>query len=300
MLLFLKGMFMGIANIIPGVSGGTIALITEIYRPFISSLKRLNLRALKLLLGGRFKAFYTAVNGSFLVPIFSGIVVSVVGLANLLRWSFENYPVIIWSLFFGIISASVYYIGRGVKKWDRTAILFAALGLGMSIGFDYLPAVPENHNLIYIFLCGMVSISGMTLPGVSGSFLLILMGNYQLLLIDSIAHFNALYVSIFAAGSVAGLVGFSYVLVWLLEHYNDEVMGALTGFVLGSLLIIWPWQEPISWVESDGERFVLQYRRFLPQTLGPRDYAGLATMILGAMGLILLEYFAGSQKKQDS
>lgn len=294
-LLFFKGVFMGIANIIPGVSGGTIALITQIYRPFIESLRNIHLENLKLLIRGDFRLFFLSINGSFLLPVFAGILASVIGLANFLRWAFEQYPIIIWSLFFGIIAASVFYIGRSVSRWSLQSFGAAGLGLALSILLDFLPSVPENHDLFYIFLCGIVSISGMTLPGVSGSFLLILMGNYHLLLIESIARFNPLYVSIFGLGSVIGLVGFSHVLVWLLKNYNDRVMSILTGFVLGSLLVIWPWQEAAEWVEYDGELVVLKYRRYFPVEWGLRDIAGLITMGLGAAGLVILEQKAGKR-----
>lgn len=286
---------MGMANIIPGVSGGTIALITQIYRPFIESLRNIQIQNLKLLIRGEYRPFYRSINGSFLLPVFAGILASVIGLANLLRWAFDHYPIIIWSLFFGIIAASVYYIGRSVSRWSLKSIGGASLGLAVSILFDTLPSVPENHHLLYIFLCGIVSISGMTLPGVSGSFLLILMGNYHLLLIESIARFNPLYLTIFGLGSVVGLVGFSHLLVWLLKKYNDGVMSVLTGFVLGSLLVIWPWQEPDTWVDQGGEWIVLKYRRYFPTEWGIRDLAGVITMILGALGLVILEQKAGKR-----
>jgi len=289
-ILLLKGLLMGTANVIPGVSGGTIALITRIYKPFINSLKRLNFRALLMLLRGRFTLFKDYLNLPFIVPVVIGIVGSVFGLANLFKFLFREYPILIWSLFFGLILASVYYIGRSVKKWNTSSWALFAVGTAISLVFAFLPRVEENHNLIYIFFCGFVSISGMTLPGISGSFLLILMGNYQLLMIKSVAEFHVLYLTVFAVGSLVGLVGFSMLLSWLLKHYHDRVMSTLTGFVLGSLLIIWPWQTPVeTTINPDGTEIVLTYARYFPKELNTMNLAGIGCMILGILAIVLLE-----------
>ena len=292
-ILVLKGLLMGTANVIPGVSGGTIALITRIYEPFINSLKRLNFKALFMLLRGRFQLFKDYLNLPFIVPVVIGIVGSVFGLANLFKFLFREYPILIWSLFFGLILASVFFIGRSVKKWNTSSWVLFAFGTAVSIVFAFLPRAGENHNLIYIFFSGFVSISGMTLPGISGSFLLILMGNYQLLMIKSVAEFHVLYLSVFALGSLVGLVGFSMLLSWLLKHFHDRVMSTLTGFVLGSLLIIWPWQTPKEVLTNpDGTQEVLTYSRYIPDHFSAMDFAGVACMVLGVLAIVVLERFA--------
>lgn len=297
-ILVLKATLMGTGNIIPGVSGGTIALVVGIYEELIHSLKRLDFKALRLLFSGRFQSFIVYVNGRFLAAMMIGIVLSVLLVAQLFDFLFNHYPVLIWSLFFGLILGSVYFIGRNVEYWHRTTKFWLLLGMIISVSFAFLPPAMENRAWWYILICGAVSISGMTLPGISGSFLLILMGNYELLLIDAVNDLDSTLLSLFVTGSILGLIGLSNLLAYILQKRHDETMALLTGFVLGSTVIIWPWQQPIkTTMNSKGEEFVLLYERYWPSFSDTSTYLALGVMLLG-LGLIFgLEY---SAKRKDS
>jgi len=249
LFLFLKGITMGVANVIPGVSGGTVALITEIYEELINSLKSFDLKAIKLLLNGQFKDFINHTNLYFLISVFGGSVFSMFSVAKLFEFLFEFYPEELWSFFFGLILASVYYVGLRVGIWKIRSYIFFIIGTAIAVSIALLSPSSESTNLLYIFICGVIGVSGMLLPGLSGSFILILMGNYKLLMVDSISKslkFNIdaiTYLLVFILGSVVGLFGFSHIISWLFKRFKDCVLSLLTGFILGSLLIIWPWKE---------------------------------------------------------
>jgi len=247
-MLFLKGITMGVANVIPGVSGGTIALITEIYEDLINSLKSFDLKAVKLLLTFKFKDFIVHTNLYFLMSVFGGSVFSMFSVAKLFEFLLKDYPEELWSFFFGLILASIYYVGLRVGKWKIGSYLFFIIGTSVAVTLALLSPFSENTNLLYIFICGIIGVSGMLLPGLSGSFILMIMGNYKLLMVDSISKslkFNIdaiTYLLVFILGSVVGLFGFSHIISWLFKRFKDWVLALLTGFILGSLLIIWPWK----------------------------------------------------------
>ena len=249
LFLFLKGITMGVANVIPGVSGGTIALITEIYEELINSLKSFDLKALKLLLKGQFKEFTVHTNLYFLISVFGGSVFSMFSVAKLFEFLFEFYPEELWSFFFGLILASVYYVGIRVGIWKIRSYVFFIIGTAIAVSLALLSPSSESTNLVYIFICGVIGVTGMLLPGLSGSFILILMGNYKLLMVDSLSkslkfNIDAIsYLLVFILGSFVGLFGFSHIISWLFKRFKDCVLSLLTGFILGSLLIIWPWKE---------------------------------------------------------
>ena len=249
-VLLLKGIAMGIANIIPGVSGGTIALITNIYEELILSLKSFDITSLKLLFSFKIEEFIKHTNLYFILSVFGGALISVFGIAKLLESIFESHQVLVWSFFFGLILASVYYIGLKIKVWNLKTILYFILGTLIAVSITFISKQEvENTNLIYVFLCGIVSIVGMILPGLSGSFILILMGNYELLMVSSINGLWAadmssyILLSTFVIGSIVGLMLFSHIIAWLFKNFKDQLLSLLTGFVLGSLLIIWPWKD---------------------------------------------------------
>ena len=249
LFLFLKGITMGVANVIPGVSGGTVALITEIYEELINSLKSFDLKAVKLLLKGQFKDFTVHTNLYFLISVFGGSVFSMFSVAKLFEFLFEFYPEELWSFFFGLILASVYYVGIRVGIWKIRSYVFFIIGTAIAVSLALLSPSSESTNLVYIFICGVIGVTGMLLPGLSGSFILILMGNYKLLMVDSLSkslkfNIDAIsYLLVFILGSVVGLFGFSHIISWLFKRFKDCVLSLLTGFILGSLLIIWPWKE---------------------------------------------------------
>ena len=206
---------MGVANVIPGVSGGTIALITEIYEELINSLKSIDKKALKLLFSFKIKELIIYTNLNFLTAVFSGSILSVFTIASLLKYLFINYPVLIWAFFFGLIVASVVFVGKRVKKWNIHSV--GALTIGTSIAFILTLMTPaaENSNLFFVFICGIIGISGMMLPGLSGSYILILMGNYKLLMVTAVTELNVTLLSVFFLGSIFGLMSFSHLLSWV-------------------------------------------------------------------------------------
>ncbi len=238
---FLKGIAMGAANVIPGVSGGTIALITGVFERLINAVKSFNITAVKLFFSGRFKDFAKHTDLVFLLYIFAGIIVSIVSLAKLLEFLFNNYPVYIWSYFFGLIMASVYFIGKSVSRINIPVVAFFVVGAVVALAVTMINPATENTNMMYLFVCGIVVICSMILPGLSGSFILILMGNYQLML-DAVTSVRVDILLPVIVGAVFGLVAFSHLLSWVFKKYKDQTISMLTGFILGSLAVLWPWK----------------------------------------------------------
>jgi putative membrane protein len=288
LFLFLKGITMGVANVIPGVSGGTVALITEIYEELINSLKSFDLKALKLLLKGQFKEFTVHTNLYFLISVFGGSVFSMFSVAKLFEFLFEFYPEELWSFFFGLILASVYYVGIRVGIWKIRSYVFFIIGTAIAVSLALLSPSSENTNLVYIFICGVIGVTGMLLPGLSGSFILILMGNYKLLMVDSLSkslkfNIDAIsYLLVFILGSVVGLFGFSHIISWLFKRFKDCVLSLLTGFILGSLLIIWPWKEVAE------NRLITSW--YLPE-LNSSTILAISLMLIGFYVVVKLETF---------
>jgi len=270
---FIKGFGMGAANVIPGVSGGTIALITGIFERLINSVKSFDLKAIKLIFKGQFKEFAKHTDLIFIMAVFLGAGISVISLAKGLEYLFINYPIFIWSYFFGLILASVYFVGKTIEKWKIPVILAFIIGAAIAISITILKPASENDSFIYLILCGIVGISSMILPGLSGSFVLILMGNYELLL----SSVNELIASISPAiggdfsqmtdalmiiipvgiGLVIGLLAFSHILSWIYKKFKNQTIALLTGFILGSLGIIWPWKNSF-----DKNEILLQTNNF--------------------------------------
>lgn len=288
LFLFLKGITMGVANVIPGVSGGTIALITEIYEELINSLKSFDLKALKLLIKGQFKDFTVHTNLYFLISVFGGSVFSMFSVAKLFEFLFEFYPKELWSFFFGLILASVYYVGIRVGIWKIRSYVFFIIGTAIAVSLALLSPSSESTNLVYIFICGVIGVTGMLLPGLSGSFILILMGNYKLLMVDSLSkslkfNIDAIsYLLVFILGSFVGLFGFSHIISWLFKRFKDCVLSLLTGFILGSLLIIWPWKEVAE------NRLITSW--YLPE-LNSSTILAISLMLIGFYVVVKLETF---------
>ena len=280
---------MGVANVIPGVSGGTIALITEIYEDLINSLKSFDKKAFQLLLSFNIKDFITHTNFYFLTAVFSGSIVSVFTVASLLKYLFENYPILIWAFFFGLIVASIIYVGKRIKTWSKATIISLLIGTIVSISISFMTPATENSNLFFVFLCGIVGISGMMLPGLSGSFILILMGNYKLLMVTAVTELNVILLGVFFLGSAFGLMSFSHILAWVLKKYKDETLGILTGFIIGSLSIIWPWKEIAESLIANGKEKVISYNSYFPSEFNTQTLLAFALIILGYFLVYLLE-----------
>lgn len=302
-ILFLKGLGMGAANVIPGVSGGTIALITGIFERLINSIKSFNFKAIKLLFTGKFKEFIKYTDLYFLIAIIAGIVVAIVTLARLFDFLFENYPVYIWAYFFGLVLASVYFVGKTVSKWTVSVIITFIIGTAIAIIISLLNPAIENKNFFYLIICGVAAICSMILPGLSGSFILFIMGNYKLVAIDAINNVDIKILIPMLIGAVGGLLAFSHILSWVFKKYRDETISLLTGFILGSVSILWPWQKNLFLLDElgnqilkKGEPIVVSYERIMPEAFNSQFFIAIGFIILGILSIWIIEKSAETKK----
>jgi len=299
LLALLKGIGMGAANVIPGVSGGTIALITGIFERIINALKSFDATAIKLLFKGKIKELIDYIDFYFLVAVFSGMLISIFSLARLFEYLFANYPVYIWSYFFGLILASVYFVGKTIEKWSLSVVITFIIGTAIAVVLSFLNPAVQNDSFFYLVICGIVAICSMILPGLSGSFVLVLMGNYELVMIHAINDFNLKIIIPVGIGAVGGLIAFSHFLSWILKKYKDQTIAILTGFILGSLSIIWPWKNPVYRTDAlgeiilkKGEKIVEGYNMFIPDTLNTEVILALTYIIIGIVSIIVIEKLA--------
>jgi putative membrane protein len=305
--LFFKGFGIGAANVIPGVSGGTIALITGIFEELINSIKSIDLQAIKLLLTGKFSEFSKKVNFFFLLAVFGGAIVSIFSLARILEYLFLNFPVYIWAYFFGLIMASVYFVAKTINKWTFSVALFFLAGTLFAAGITYLNPAAQNDNFIYLILCGVVAVCSMILPGLSGSFVLILMGNYELVAIDAINHLRLDILFPMFIGIVAGLIIFSHFLSWLIKRFRDQTLASLVGFIMGSLVILWPWKHEIYRMDEfgkpllskSGDYIVQTYERFIPQAIDKEVITAIILMIVGIFTIWGIEFLSRAKRSQN-
>lgn len=252
----LKGMCMGAADVIPGVSGGTIAFMTGIYEELIGSINSINGTAVKLLFTGKIKEFWKHINGNFLLSVFAGILLSILSLAKLMQYLLSHHPIQTWAFFFGLIVASSIFILKGISGWKiREAVMLAA-GIVLGVVVCTLSPTETPDGLWFIFLCGAIAICAMILPGISGSFILLILGKYEYMM-GAIADLtsgmfgkNLLVIVVFATGAVIGLLAFSKFLHWLLSRYHKETLLVLAGFIIGSLVKVWPWSNMDAVVKS--------------------------------------------------
>lgn len=299
MLVVLKGIGMGAANVIPGVSGGTIALITGIFERIINAMKSLDGTAVKLLFKGKIKELIEYIDFYFLVAVFTGMLISIFSLARLFEYLFGNYPVYIWSYFFGLILASVYFVGKTIEKWKVSVIITFIIGTVIAVALSLLNPAVENDSFLYLIICGVVAICSMILPGLSGSFVLVLMGNYELVMIHAINDLNLKVIIPVGIGAIGGLIAFSHFLSWILKKYKDQTIAVLTGFILGSLSVIWPWKNTIYKTNEAGE-FVLKgtekivqgYKMVIPDTMNTEVLYATLFMIIGIVTIIVVEKLA--------
>lgn len=294
--LFLKGIAMGVANVIPGVSGGTIALITGIYEELIDSLKSFDKKALKYILSFKINEFIDYTNLYFIIAVFGGSIFSVFSIANLFKFLFSNYPLYIWSFFFGLIIASIFFVGKKINKWDKSSVIALAIGTTIALSFTNISPASENDNLFFVFFCGIIGISGMMLPGLSGSFILILLGNYELLLVKAVADLNIIILTVFFLGSLFGLLSFSHLLSWLLKKYKDQTLAILTGFITGSLAIIWPWKEVEESIIIGDKEKIIDYQLLIPQELNQENIIAIILMMMGIAIVYAIEKFSITKK----
>lgn len=326
LFLVIKGLGMGAANKVPGVSGGVVAFVAGFYEEFIYSLQKVNGKAFKLLINGRFQSFFRYINGRFLSLLFLGMIVSYFSVSKILDYLIMHYELYVWSVFFGMIIGSIYYISKDFEGWCTKAFISLAVGIAIGVSISFLDPATENDNLWFVFFCGMISVSGMTLPGFSGSFILILLGNYVLLLVDSV---NALYdtifdvftgdfsftqnlermrmlkvLGVFTLGSLAGLVTFSHILNYVLKHFRNITLSLLMGFIIGSLGVVWPWKETIyktadngtHILDSRGEKIIENYHRFIPK-MDNETYMAIAFIVVGILIVLALEWYGQKTRR---
>ncbi|SHK56006.1 putative membrane protein [Maribacter aquivivus] len=252
----LKGMAMGIAELVPGVSGGTIAFVTGIYEEFITSINNVNLTTLKVLKEEGFKKFWEKLNGNFLLALAIGMMISILTLSKAIAWLLEEHTIVTWAFFFGLVLASVIFVAKSIKRWNVLAIVLFIIGTVSAFYITTLPPSTSSGSLPYIFLSGAVAICAMVMPGISGAFILVLMGSFKTVLgALNEKDFGILITFIF--GIVFGILSFARVLKWMFTNYKDATLAVLTGFILGSLNKIWPWKYIIEVIKIGKKEIVV-------------------------------------------
>jgi len=292
-ILAFKGFCMGASDVVPGVSGGTMAFILGIYEELINAIKSIDLRSLQLLVTLRIRMLLNSISWRFLLALGLGILTAVFTLARVLEWLLQNRPVLVWSFFLGLILASVVSVSRRVEKWS----LFAWVGLlgGMTGTYFFVGIVPVETPSTpwFIFLCGAVAICAMILPGISGSFILVLLGKYQYVL-GAVNNGDFAVLALVAAGACVGIVLFSRLLGWLLEKYHDVMVAVLTGLMLGSLRKVWPWKETVeSLADMNGKFIPLVQANMLPEKWTGEVTAAFFLMLTGLVIVIVLDRLGG-------
>lgn len=298
-LTYLKGVAMGASDVVPGVSGGTIAFITGIYERLINAIKSINIANIKLFFTGKFKQFWVNIDGTFLLCLMLGIATSFLSLANLIIYLIENQPVYVWSFFFGLILASIVFVGRNVR-WNWKTMITGLVFVLLAFFITSPENVPLNQNnaLWYIFLCGAIAICAMILPGISGSFILVLLGQYFYIM-NALTELNIIVLLVFISGALIGLVSFANVLSWLFKHYEMITLSALTGFMAGSLNKIWPWKNTIeTYIDKHGKIMPLIQENILPNNFDMSFIWACLLILLGFTIVFVLEMVANKLKKQ--
>lgn len=295
-LLVLKGMGMGAADVVPGVSGGTIAFIVGIYEELIDSIKSINGASLKLLLTGKIAAFWRAVNANFLLSILAGIGISIFSLAKVITWLLTDHPILVWSFFFGLVLASVWFVSKDIKRWEGKTILSYLIGIAVAFYITVATPAETPTHLLFIFLCGAIAICAMILPGISGSFILVLLGKYFYIM-EAVKSLNLTVMLVFACGAAIGITGFSRVLSFALRRFHDITIALLAGFMLGSLNKVWPWKETLeTYTDSHGVVKPLVEANILPDQL---VWEALGLAVLGFVLVCVLERLSGKRGMKE-
>ncbi|MBR2932301.1 MAG: DUF368 domain-containing protein [Rikenellaceae bacterium] len=243
---------MGMADVVPGVSGGTIAFISGIYEELLGSIKSIDLEAIKLLFSGKFRALWEKINGKFLFSLIAGIGVAILTMARLMTYMLENHPTITWSFFFGLIIASALMVAREVNRWSVTSVVTMIVGIALSYWITVVSPATTPNDWWFVLLSGAIAICAMILPGISGAFILLLLGKYMYIM-EAVTELNIGVLAIFAVGAIVGIVSFSHVLSWLLAKWHDATVTMLMGFMIGSLNKVWPWKQTLeTYLDSHG------------------------------------------------
>lgn len=298
LVISFKGLAMGAADAVPGVSGGTIAFISGIYEELINTISNINGALIKTLFSKGIKPFWQQLNGNFLLALMAGIMVSFVSVMRLAKYLLENHPILIWSFFFGLIVASIFFVGKQIQKWNLAVIISLIIGAFIAYYITTLPASSNNENPWFLFIAGAIAICAMILPGISGAFILIILGAYKALS-DAFHDFDIKKILIFATGALVGLLSFSHLLKWLFKNYHNVTLAVLTGFIFGSLNKVWPWKKTLTWhTNSEGIKSAV-----LQESISPFSFEGnnqllfsVILMILGFLTIFILEK-VGSKKQ---
>ncbi|NUM51238.1 MAG: DUF368 domain-containing protein [Flavobacteriales bacterium] len=286
-----KGIAMGAADVIPGVSGGTIAFISGIYEEFIDALKSFNFSLIRKLKNEGLLETWKHINGNFLLALFSGILISIVSLAKLIGYLLLHHAEILWSFFFGLILASTYFIGKKIGQWNLYPVFFLLVGIIIAYYITVAAPTETPEHTWFITLSGAIAICAMILPGISGSFILLLLGKYAFIL-NAVSTLNIKVLISFAIGCVLGLISFSHVLSWMFRKYHDITMALLTGFMIGSLNKVWPWKNTLLWgTDHHGKQIALKQTSVLPGYYEnePHLLYCILFAVLGLAVIILLE-----------
>lgn len=289
--LYLKGMAMGAADVVPGVSGGTIAFITGIYQELIDSLKSINAEAVKKLFKEGIGAAWEHINGTFLVILFAGILTSIISLAKGISYLLENHPILVWSFFFGLIVASALLIGKSIERWGIAKVIGLLLGAAIAFYITVASPAQTSESYWFIFLSGAIAICAMILPGISGSFILLLMGKYKFIL-ESLSALRIDVILVFMLGCLAGLLTFARLLSWMFKHAKELTIAILTGFMIGSLNKVWPWKETLeTTTDRHGETIPLVQRSVMPRSFegDPQLAWSIGLALVGFLVIWILE-----------
>lgn len=293
MIISLKGVAMGAADVVPGVSGGTIAFISGIYEELIDSISAVRLSTLSLWKKEGFSAMWKTVNGNFLLSLLLGIGISVISLAKVIRHLLETQPILIWSFFFGLVLASVFYVAKQINRWNSGAVIFLVVGAVSAYFITTLSPQTAQVSYPFVFISGALAICAMILPGISGSFILLLLGMYKPVL-DAIHFKDFGLLAVLMAGAVVGLLSFSKLLKWLFDHYENLTLALLTGFIIGSLNKIWPWKMILESEMINGKLKVLSEKNVQPFSYDGNPQL-IWALVLGAAGfafIVVLERLA--------
>ncbi len=291
----LKGMAMGVAELVPGVSGGTIAFVAGIYEEFITAINSVNLSLLQTLKKEGFKAAWEKLNGNFLLALFLGMMISIFSFAKLISWLLINQPIPLWSFFFGLVVASVFMVAKAVHKWNFIKVIIFLIGAAGAFYITTLPPSANSEGLFFIFLSGALAICAMILPGISGSFILVLLGSYKTVL-DAVHERDFKIIIIFSLGCLFGLLSFAKLLKWMFNNYKDITLALLTGFIMGSLNKIWPWKTILD-TRTYGDKVITIDKNVLPSAFEgePQVLFAIVAAIVGFALIFTLEKLASKK-----
>ncbi|QLE02272.1 DUF368 domain-containing protein [Galbibacter sp. BG1] len=297
LIITLKGIAMGAADVVPGVSGGTIAFISGIYEELITSINNISLETLKILRKEGFKKAWEQINGNFLIALFLGIAISVLSLAKLLEWLLEHHPILLWSFFFGLVVASVIFVGKQITKWNIGTVAAFIIGAIVAYFITTLPPMHETGGYLHLFFAGALAICAMILPGISGAFILVLLGAYGIIL-GAINTRDLKTIAIVGVGAIFGLLSFSKLLKYLFDHYKNGTLAVLTGFILGSLNKIWPWKA-ITEIKKFGDKTIIIDHSTSPFNYDgdPQLFLAIILAVIGFLTIFLLEKLATVKEK---